>query len=249
MLARLFQQKSQTRIVCFDEQVVASADMSVLKPELFNRFRTELSDADTERFLTKFHFVAPDEIGTLRPTVGGLLMASEAPQDFLPSAYIQAVAYRGKNRTADEQLDARDIVGPLDKQISDAVHFVNRNMRTFAIKNPGRIDIPQFPIAAVFEAIVNAVVHRDYSIRGSKIRLHMFSDRIEIFSPGSLPNSLQLDELSQRQFSRNELICSAMARCKLTETVQNVKRLTIMDRRGEGVPIITRARFSSATAG
>ena len=53
-------------------------------------------------------------------------------------------------------------------------------------------------MGAVFEVLVNAVVHRDYSISGSKIRLHMFADRIEIFSPGSLPNSLTRDGLSER---------------------------------------------------
>lgn len=96
----------------------------------------------------------------------------------------------------------------------------------------------QFSLAAVFEAVVNAVAHRDYSVSGSKIRLHLFSDRIEIYSPGALPNSLTLDEISERQFARNELICSVISRCKLTEAIQNVTRQTLMDRRGEGVPII-----------
>lgn len=238
MLARLFQQKSQSRIVCFDEQVVATGQMSDLKPTLYNRFRTLQSDADDLSFLRKIHFAAEDVGGVLRPTVAGILMATEDPERLMPNAYVQAVAYRGTRRTATDQLDARDICGPLDAQVLEAVRFVNRNMRVYAVKTPARIDIPQFSMGAVFEALVNAVVHRDYSISGSKIRLHMFADRIEIFSPGSLPNSLTLDELSERQFSRNELVCSVMSRCKMTETIQNITRQTIMDRRGEGVPII-----------
>ena len=114
-------------------------------------------------------------------------------------------------------------------------------MRTLAVKKPNRIDIPQFAMNAVFEAVVNAVAHRDYSISGSKIRLHMFSDRLEIFSPGALPNSLTVDEIGERQFSRNELICTCLSRCPLTEKFTDIVRSRIMDRRGEGVPVILSA--------
>lgn len=240
MLARLFQERSQTRLVCFDEQVVATAPREALSPGLFRRFKTPLSDADDLSFLKKLHFLAIDADGTLRPTVGGLLMACERPDEFLPGAFIQAVAYRNTDRTAADQLDARDFFGPLDRQVLQAVDFVNRNMRIAAIKPMGRIDLPQFSLPAVFEALVNAVVHRDYSIHGSKIRLHMFSDRLEIFSPGALPNTLTLDELPERQFSRNELVCSAMSRCPVPENARYVGRTSMMDRRGEGVPIILR---------
>jgi predicted HTH transcriptional regulator len=240
MLARLFQQRSQTRLVCFDEQVVAGATMSDLSPDLYRRFKTALSDADDLSFLKKLHFVAVDADGTLRPTVGGLLMACERPDEFLPGAFIQAVAYRNTDRTAADQLDARDFFGPLDRQVLQSVDFVNRNMRIAAVKPLGRIDLPQFSLPAVFEALVNAVVHRDYSIHGSKIRLHMFADRLEIFSPGSLPNTLTLEEIAERQFSRNELVCSAMSRCPVPENARYVGRTSMMDRRGEGVPIILR---------
>ena len=100
------------------------------------------------------------------------------------------------------------------------------------------LDIPQYALNAIFEAVVNAVAHRDYSISESKIRMHMFSDRIEIFSPGALPNSMTVEELSERQFSRNELICTCLSRCPIKEAIPDVVRTTIMDRRGEGVPVI-----------
>ena len=90
---------------------------------------------------------------------------------------------------------------------------------------------------AVFEAVVNAVAHRDYSIYGSKVRLHMFSDRMEIFSPGSIPNSMTIESLPLRQMSRNELITSLLARTQITDDLSADRRY-IMDKRGEGVPII-----------
>ena len=221
VLARLFQQRSQTRLICFDEQVVSQAESNELKPSLYSRYRTEMSSADDNEFLRKLHFLAQDVDGVMRPTVAGVLFATEHPESYLPSAFIQAVCYRGVERNADYQLDARDITGPLDVQIEEACHFVERNMRVAAIKNPARIDIPQYAMNAVFEAVVNAVAHRDYSSSGSKIRLHMFSDRLEIYSPGGLPNSLSLDEIGERQFSRNELICTCLSRCPIKERFSN----------------------------
>lgn len=238
MLARLFQQKSQTRFVCFDEQVVADAGMDELIPALYSRLRTGLSPDDDGEFLRKLHLVAPDVDGVMRPTVAGVLFATEHPETYLPSAFIQAVCYRGVERNADYQLDARDITGPLDRQIYEVCRFVERNMRIGAVKMPARIDIPQYAMSAVFEAVVNAVAHRDYSISGSKIRLHMFSDRLEIFSPGGLPNSLSLDEIFSRQFARNELICTCLARFPLPREFATPSRARIIDRRGEGIPVI-----------
>lgn len=241
MLARLFQQRSQTRLICFDEQVVPHADLHDLEPSLYSRFRTELSPGADAEFLRKLHFLAPDAEGLMRPTVSGVLFATRHPEVYLPSAFIQAVCYRGIERNADDQLDARDITGPLDVQIAEACHFVARNMRVGAVKNPARFDIPQYAMNAVFEAVVNAVAHRDYSISGAKIRLHMFADRLEIFSPGGLPNSLALDEIGERQFARNELVCTCLSRCPLNGRFPDVSRTRIMDKRGEGVPVILSA--------
>jgi len=91
---------------------------------------------------------------------------------------------------------------------------------------------------AVFEALVNAVAHRDYSVYGSKIRLHLFADRLEIFSPGTIPNTMTIDSLSERQSARNELLTSLLARCPMNVDAPGSQRSYIMDKRGEGVPII-----------
>jgi predicted HTH transcriptional regulator len=74
----------------------------------------------------------------------------------------------------------QDITGPLDIQIKESCKFVKRNMRVSAVKNPARTEFPQYSLRAVFEALVNAVAHRDYSIYGSKIRLRIFSNKLEI---------------------------------------------------------------------
>jgi ATP-dependent DNA helicase RecG len=238
ILARLFQQRSQTRIIRFDEQPVPGASRDCLEKTLWKKFRTPLSPENDEEFLMKLKLLCSDEDGNFYPTVSGVLMASEQPQDYLVNAFIQCVAYRGTERNAAYQLDAKDITGPLDEQITGACRFVDRNMSVSAEKDPARHDRPQYAMQAVFEAVVNAVAHRDYSIQGSKIRLHMFSDRLEIYSPGAIPNTMTIDSLPLRQSARNELLTSLLARCPMPDENLSGDRRYIMDKRGEGVPII-----------
>ncbi len=238
VLARLFQQRSQARLIRFDEQTIVSAKLDILEAPLWRRFRTVLSPADDQEFLEKMKLIAQDEDGTLRPTVSGVLMATEHPEAFLATAYVQAVCYRGTERNAAYQLDAKDITGPLDVQIREACKFIERNMRVYAVKVPNRVETPQFSMNAVFEAVVNAVAHRDYSMYGSRIRLHLFADRLELFSPGTIPNTMTIDSLSERQSARNELLSSLLARCPMNVNAIGSQRSFIMDKRGEGVPII-----------
>ena len=86
-------------------------------------------------------------------------------------------------------------------------------------KIPERQDLSEYSINAVFEAIVNAVAHRDYSIYVSKIRLHMFDERLENFSPGTIPNTMTIDSFPLRQSARNELITSLLEKCSVGKSL------------------------------
>ena len=243
-LARLFQQRSQVRLIRFDEQTVPTATLDDLSDEIWDRFRTPLTGNDRGEVLAKLHLARTDEDGSLRPTVAGVLMASSDPTKWLPNAFIQAVAYQGttiREQIDDPyQLDASDIIGPLNEQVEGACRFVARNMKVAAVKDQGRIDLPQFDMGAVFEAVVNAVAHRDYSIHGSKIRLHLFQDRLELYSPGALPNTMSLQDLPHLQSTRNEVITSLLAKYPVPQETPTftTHRRTMMDKRGEGVPVI-----------
>ncbi len=241
-LARLFQQRSQVRIIRFDEQSVPDAALDDLEPSLWQRFATPRTRDDRDGLLRKLGIAALDG-DNLRPSVAGVLMAGKDPRRWLPNAFIQAVAYRGTElRPAGNQpyqLDAEDITGPLDQQVLTACGFVRKNMRTAARKQTGRKDIPQFDLTAVFEAMVNAVAHRDYSMRDAKIRLRLFADRLEIYTPGTLPNTMTVDSLPYRQAARNETITSLLAKCGVPdEEGLQTGRSAMMDKRGEGVSII-----------
>lgn len=242
-LARLFQQRSQARIIRFDEQPVPGAALDDLLNPFWQRFASRLIQDSREVLLDKLAMARRDADGTLRPTIAGVLMASDDPRRWLPNAFIQAVAYRGTQISPQAnttyQLDARDITGPLDQQVLEACHFVRKNMQVFASKQEGRHDLPQYDMTAVFEALVNAVAHRDYSIYGAKIRLRMFSDRLEIYSPGAIPNTMTVESLPYRQAARNEAITSLLAKCQIQESDKTITdRTAMMDKRGEGVPII-----------
>ena len=238
VLARLFQHRSQARLIRFDEQTVPETSIGDLRPHLYHRFLKDSAE-DESLVLRKLRLLKIDDMGVERATVSGVLLCTESPEHWLPGAFIQAVCYSGERRNADDQFDTQEITGPLDEQILRAVAFVKRNMRTAAIKDPARRDLPQYSVNAVFEAIVNAVAHRDYSIHGSKIRLFMFSDRIELYSPGALPNTLTVDSLSLRQYTRNELITSLLAKGVFKDPTNGTPGLrSLMEKRGEGVPII-----------
>ena len=243
-LARLFQQRSQARIIRFDEQIVPGASLKDLSPELCDRFQTPRTGDSQQDMLSKLHMARTDEDSVIRPTVAGVLMATDDAREWLPNAYIQAVAYRGTAIRAGTtgypyQLDAADIFGPLDFQVADACQFVAKNMKVAAFKDCGRVDQPQFDMTAVFEAIVNAVAHRDYSIYGSKVRLRLFENRLELYSPGAIPNGMTVESLPHIQASRNDVIASLLAKCSIPDRPWlTTDRRTMMDRRGEGVHII-----------
>ena len=237
ILARLFQERSQSRTIRFDESVVPGTTPGDLDYALTRRFLREerAEEGVTEDAAHKLRVVADDDHGVSRLTLAGVLLCTREPQRWLPHAYIQAVSYAGERTDVDYQTDARDIGGPLDEQVAEALHFVRRNMLVRATKSVARAEQPQFCRRAIFEALVNAVAHRDYSMVGARVRLHMFADRLELYVPGALANTLTPDSLHLRQSSRNELIVSLLARC---HAPSDLGRSRLMDRRGDGVPII-----------
>ncbi len=133
--------------------------------------------------------------GEWRLTVAGLLIFGADPQRFMPQSRLSAVAFAGFDEDADI-LDRREITGRLPQIITDARLFLERNIRQPA-RELGfqREDLPLYDRKALGEAVVNAVAHRDYSLSGSQIRLFVFADRVEVRSPGRLPNSITLDNI------------------------------------------------------
>lgn len=157
--------------------------------------------------------------GKAIPTVGGILLFGKNPNRYLPQAGISVVAYPGMEKDY-EVLERETIRGPIvarfigEEDIVDrglverAIDFVRRNTGSSAHLVEGRrIDKPNYPEEVIRETIVNAIAHRDYTISGTDIELSIYSDRLEVISPGRLPNTVTVERMKVGcRVTRNELI-------------------------------------------
>lgn len=141
--------------------------------------------------------------------VAGALLFSRDPSLRLPAFIIKCVSYPGTDIHASEYRDSEDITGNLKKSFDRAVSFISRNIRH--IQNTGNINSlgqPEIPKTVLEELLVNALIHRDYFI-SAPVRIFIFDDRIEIISPGHLPNNLTIEHIKAGNSNiRNPVLAS-----------------------------------------
>lgn len=150
-----------------------------------------------------------------RPTTCGLLLFGRNPQQFLPQSGIVFVKFIGVEPRGEDGLAGygrrEEIGGPLARVVERAWQIVYEEMAMGAVvKGLERQDITEYPPFAVREALVNAVCHRDYRLRGRRIEIRMYSDRMEVISPGGLPGFITVDNLVEEHFSRNPRLVSGL---------------------------------------
>jgi len=146
----------------------------------------------------------------LHPTYAALLLFGCQPERWLPSAGILMARFTG-NSLAD-QFIKQDIHGPLPDQLRMAEAFLRDHLPTMVyMQGLEHVETPIYPLEALRELLVNAVAHRDYNLQGDSIHVNIFSDRIEIHSPGGLPGPMPLDNLLEARFSRNPVILQVLA--------------------------------------
>jgi predicted HTH transcriptional regulator len=128
------------------------------------------------------------------PTVGGVLLFGQDRQKVFPEAYLRAGCFAGTDRAM--ILDTADIRAHLPLAVDEALLFIKRNTRrALAIQGARHTEAWEYPLVALREAVINALVHADYAQRGSPLRLAIFDDRIELDNPGGLPPGLTLDDI------------------------------------------------------
>ncbi|HXF70837.1 MAG TPA: ATP-binding protein [Thermoflexus sp.] len=164
-----------------------------------------------EELLVEIGAMAPDG----RPTVAGLLLFGKQPQRFLPQSGVVFVKYPGTTPHGEEGLPGyarrEEVSGPLARVIERAWEIVWEEMQLGAVvRGLEREERPEYPPFAVREAIVNAVCHRDYRLRGRRIEIRKFADRLEVSSPGGLPGHITLDNIVDEHYSRNPRIVSGL---------------------------------------
>ena len=145
--------------------------------------------------------------------LAGLLLFAEQPERFKPQFILKAIRYPGNTIHADEYLDTEDFAGSLRQVFDGAMGFIQRNLHKRqagrGVNAPGT---PEIPVLVFEELLVNALVHRDYLV-SAPIRLFVFDDRIEIVSPGHLPNHLTVEQIRAGNSNiRNPILVSHVAK-------------------------------------
>lgn len=196
----------------YEAQGVAGTSLDDVDMEHAREYAKALRHPDVARL-----FVARGLSDGVALTVAGALLFTPAPQRWFPEAFVRVVRYRGRGRgTGARQQVERDIrcEGSLKEQLEVATAAIERAEPTRRALSPsGRFeDIPLVPRDAWLEALVNAVVHRSYSISGDHIRVEIFDDRIEVTSPGRFPGLVKLgDPLNTVRFARNPRIARVLS--------------------------------------
>ncbi|MCU0481344.1 MAG: putative DNA binding domain-containing protein [Anaerolineae bacterium] len=147
----------------------------------------------------------------LYPTNAGILLFGKSPEAFVRSAEITAVRFGGEKMS--DTFNREDITGTLPQQIRRAETFLLDHLRKgVQLKaTMARNEQFEYPLEAARELVVNAVAHRDYSVEGDNIRLFLFKDHMEVFSPGKLPGPVTVDNIKDERFSRNPIIVQVLA--------------------------------------
>ena len=182
-----------------------------------------------------------------RPTLASLMNFGIYPQGFFPQLCITAVVVPGTEMGETDArnsrfLDNKRIEGTLSDMVTDALAFCLRNMKTRVVIDRGsgeRRDVTEYPMTALREAILNAVIHRDYSCHteGTPIQIHMFSDRVEIHSPGSLYGCMTVEQLGKVKMDLRNPALAVMAET-ITEAENRYSGIPTMYRemRAAGLP-------------
>ena len=196
----------------YETRVLSGAHLDDLDHNLLDSYAVAVEAADPIRLLRARGLASADEL-----TIAGGLLFATLPQRFLPEAFIRVVRYRGRERgTGSRQQVIEDVrvEGPLPSQMLGAREHVRRlqPVRRALIAGGKFGGVPLVPEDAWLEGIVNAAIHRSYSVSGDHIRVEIFDDRIEISSPGRFPGLVSLSEpLNATRFARNPRIARVCA--------------------------------------
>ena len=206
-----------------------------LYTDLLKKGKPNLANLDDESIYELMSVTRNNET-----TLSATMIFSPYPQAYFPQLCITAIAVPGTEignlgDLGERFLDNQRIEGSIPEMLEEAIRFVKKNMKNKTIINPitgVREDRTDYPITAVREAIINALVHRDYSIHteGMPIQIIMYEDRMEIKNPGGIYGRIKVDQLGKMQpDTRNPVLALALETLRVTEN------------RYSGIPTIRRA--------
>ena len=240
----------------FENEVVPGASRSDFSEEMIAAWlsRRSLRQRQPEREVSD---ALLQETGALnadgRPTVTGVLLFCERPQRWLPQSGIVFVRFAGVTPRGDDGLAGytrrEELTGPLPRLVETAWNLVWSEMAVSAVvKDLVREETLEYPRFAVREAIVNAVCHRDYRMKGRRVEIRMYADRLEVVSPGGLPGFITIENFVGEHFSRNPRIVSGLFQWGLIEELGlGIDRmLEVMEQAGHEPPGFAAQPYSFA---
>ena len=185
------------------------------------------------------------ELGAAVETSEGLvvtnatvLLFAAKTEMFVPHSYITCALFNGDNGS--KVLDRKDLRGGLLHDIDEALFYLEKNMRVAYRRTSGkaqREEIGEYSLSAVREAVVNAVLHRDWSMSGANVFLKLYQDHLEVQSPGGLPKGITLETLGTRSNRRNPLLADIMSRAgvgeKMGTGISYMRRESVLHGSGE----------------
>lgn len=185
---------------------VADIDLEYFREFFLNQYQEELDEQDLSLpvILRNMNLMDNEILN-----IAGAIIFGKMPQNRLPIFMVKGVSYPGVDIHADEYRDSQDIVGKLEVVFEQSLSFITRNIHRIQagqnVNSPGELEIPKI---ALEELLVNAIVHRDYFV-SAPIRIFIFDDRIEIISPGHLPNNLTIENIKRGNSNiRNPILAS-----------------------------------------
>jgi len=202
-------------VIHADETLIPNTSEKNIDTLYFSNFFTEQYgnapgdlDVPFKKLLENIYLLKGENLN-----LAGVLLFAVQPQIILPSFIIKAVAFNGIDVAETNYLDSRDICGKLEEQFKGAISFLINNTKTFqgeqSINSTG---VPEIPKIVFEELVANAIIHRDY-FTNAPIRILIFNNRIEIISPGHLPNNLTVENiLFGNSNIRNPVIASFAAK-------------------------------------
>ena len=155
----------------------------------------------------------------------GILFFAKNPQRFFLHAYLDCVLFKGKDKT--EVVDRKTFRSNLLSQLSSAKGFLKSHLNlSYEFKEFEREEKYEIPLRAIEEALVNALMHRDYFFKGANVSLFIYSDRLEIISPGGLPKGLDKKNFGKLSVRRNQIIADIFSKTPYVEQIgSGIKRM------------------------
>lgn len=212
----------------YEEELVERSSLEDIDTELLLEYKKKVNSSLSDKEILEARgFIYKDQL-----TVAGTVLFAKNPEKFLPNCKVRFIRYDGlEGQLGTEMNIIKDIsiYGPLHKIIEEAKIVISGQLRDFNALNPnnGKFDtVTEYPEFAWQEGIVNAVTHRDYSIKGEYTKVIMYDDRLEILSPGKLPNIVNINNLKHTRYSRNPKIARILSEFGwVKELNEGIKRI------------------------